>query len=74
MAEKFLSSKKLNFKTKTRQYINESITLALNVSTSAFKTLLSTADALYFWLMSERRFNKLEFSTLSWETYIKTMD
>jgi hypothetical protein len=48
-------------------------TLARMVSTSAFSTLLSTAASLYFWFISERRFSKDEFSTLSWDTCSKTL-
>lgn len=48
---------------------DEPLTFALSVSTSAFKTLLSTAASLYFWLMSVRRFSREEFSTLNWETW-----
>lgn len=45
-------------------------TLALRVSTFALSNLLSTEASLYFWLTSVRRFNKVEFSTLNWDTYI----
>lgn len=45
---------------------------ALNASTSDFRTLLSTAASLYFWLMSARRFSTDKFSTLTWLTCVSS--
>lgn len=36
----------------------------------AFRTRLSTLASLYFWLISARRFNKVEFSSLNWATLV----
>lgn len=47
------------------------VTCALIVSISAFKILLSEPDVPHLFSISERRFDNVECSTLSWPTYIK---